>query len=200
MKDREAIYPPAVLVHCRHPLVFQAIERLLLPITCEIKPFSPSTDRALESHHWVEIFDTYTVEEWLNLAMECRLRGGKSIVILPEISRDVEIRLIYLGVHGAISIPALHEELTHAVDKVMNGHLWFQRSTLDEYVKCTKPGSGRLFSVREEQVIILISKKFSNKQIGNALGISERTVKFHVSNILQKFNAKSRRCLMQVPA
>ncbi len=200
MKDRQAIYPPAVFVHSRHPLVFQAIARLLAPVAREIKPFSRSTDRGSESHQWVVIFDTCTVEEWLNLAMECGLRGGRSIVLLPETSQDVEIRLVYLGVHGAISIPALYEELTNAVDKVMNGHLWFRRSTLDEYVKCATPGSGRIFSLREEQVIILIAKRFSNKQIGNALGISERTVKFHVSNILQKCNVKSRRCLLQVSA
>jgi DNA-binding NarL/FixJ family response regulator len=94
----------------------------------------------------------------------------------------------------------LESELPRAVDLVLNGGLWVKRSTLDEYVKrsnrCTGTGTGTLdkgLTMREEQIVLFLSKRFSNKEIGNTLKISERTVKFHVSNILQKLNVENRK-------
>jgi two-component system response regulator NreC len=118
---------------------------------------------------------------------------------MPEIPQEMELRLVYLGVNGAVLIPAVYDELKPAVDAVLEGHLWFRRGTLDEYVKRTTSKPRLIFSVREEQIIIFLAKGFSNKQIGNALDISERTVKFHVSNILRKHNLKNRRSLLDIP-
>lgn len=199
MTDQQAIRPPSVFVHSRHPLVCQTIERSLLPVTYEIKLFSQLIGLNSDGYSWVVILDAYTVEEWLDLAMQCKLRGGRSIIILPEIPQEMELRLVYLGVNGVVSIPTVYNELKHAVDAVLTGHLWFRRGALDEYVKRTTSKPGLIFSIREEQVIIFLAKGFSNKQIGNALGISERTVKFHVSNILRKCKAKNRRSLLKVP-
>ncbi len=199
MTDQQAFRPSLVFVHSRHPLVCQTIERSLLPMTYEIKLFSQLIGRNSDDCNWVVILDSYTVEEWLDITMQCKLRGGRSIIILPEISQEIELRLVYLGVNGAVLVPDVHDELTHAVDAVLKGHLWFRRGTLDEYVKRTTPRPGLIFSIREEQIIVFLAKGFSNKQIGNALGISERTVKFHVSNILRKSKVKNRRSLLEVP-
>jgi DNA-binding NarL/FixJ family response regulator len=49
------------------------------------------------------------------------------------------------------------------------------------------------FTPREEQIIPCLVEGFSNKEISQMLGISTRTVKFHVSNILRKIKVKSRR-------
>jgi DNA-binding NarL/FixJ family response regulator len=45
---------------------------------------------------------------------------------------------------------------------------------------------------REAQVLQLLAQGMANKQIAVALGISEHTVKFHVSSIYAKFGATSR--------
>jgi two-component system, NarL family, response regulator DegU len=45
---------------------------------------------------------------------------------------------------------------------------------------------------RETQIIGLIADGLSNKQIGQDLGITERTVKYHISNILRKLGLFSR--------
>jgi len=49
-----------------------------------------------------------------------------------------------------------------------------------------------IFSPREKDVLRLLKTGKSSWEIANLLGISERTVKFHVSNILFKLNAVSR--------
>jgi DNA-binding NarL/FixJ family response regulator len=45
---------------------------------------------------------------------------------------------------------------------------------------------------RELEVLELLAKGIANKEIGAHLGISEHTVKFHISSILGKFGASSR--------
>ena len=45
---------------------------------------------------------------------------------------------------------------------------------------------------RESEVLGLLSKGLANKQIAAALGISEHTVKFHVSSIYTKLNVTNR--------
>jgi DNA-binding CsgD family transcriptional regulator len=55
----------------------------------------------------------------------------------------------------------------------------------------TRLGAGPLTD-RETEVLTLLSKGFANKQIALALGISEHTVKFHVSSIYAKLGATNR--------
>ena len=45
---------------------------------------------------------------------------------------------------------------------------------------------------REREVLALIAKGLSNKAISQKLGVSEKTTKTHVSNLLAKLEAKSR--------
>ena len=47
-------------------------------------------------------------------------------------------------------------------------------------------------SAREAEVLALMSQGLANKNIADRLGISEHTVKFHVSTILSKLGASSR--------
>ena len=47
-------------------------------------------------------------------------------------------------------------------------------------------------SARERQVLHLLARGMANKQIGRALGISERTVKVHVGNIFRRLGLSDR--------
>ena len=50
-----------------------------------------------------------------------------------------------------------------------------------------------VLSVREDEIFQLIVKGKSNKEIGSQLNISVNTVKFHIKNIYEKLNIKSRK-------
>ncbi len=47
----------------------------------------------------------------------------------------------------------------------------------------------RMLSPREEEVILLVARGFTNKQIARELGIAEKTVESHLSNIYKKIGA-----------
>jgi DNA-binding NarL/FixJ family response regulator len=109
---------------------------------------------------------------------------------------DEEIRLLYLGVHGIVLAENLERDLPKAIHSVYNGDLWVSRCALNEYVsRSGHRTDGISFTGREQQVVVFLMNGFSNKEIGNSLRISERTVKFHVSNILQKLNVENRKSL-----
>jgi NarL family two-component system response regulator LiaR len=58
----------------------------------------------------------------------------------------------------------------------------------------SEPGSEVLesLSTREREVLTLMAEGFSNMQIAERLGIGEKTVKTHVSNVLSKLNVNDR--------
>src|SRR2546428_764026 len=60
----------------------------------------------------------------------------------------------------------------------------------------SKPYSN-LSSVPQDQVFQLVVRRLSNKEIADALKISERTAKFHLSNIFVKLGVNSRAALVE---
>ena len=53
---------------------------------------------------------------------------------------------------------------------------------------------------REEEVLAGVSESLSNKEIASNLNLSERTVKFHVSSLLAKFQVRGRMELLRETA
>jgi DNA-binding NarL/FixJ family response regulator len=58
---------------------------------------------------------------------------------------------------------------------------------------------GHSLTAREGQVLQLLMRRLANKEISHTLGITERTVKYHVSNILSKLQLQDRRGLLPNP-
>ena len=61
---------------------------------------------------------------------------------------------------------------------------------------CSNAKPQTSLSLRQDQVLAGITQNLSNKEIALKLNISERTVKFHVSALLQKFDVRGRVDLM----
>ena len=100
------------------------------------------------------------------------------------------------GALGALRRDAAPEELFQAVRAVAQGNAWFEPRTAAAIsrgaAKSGDPNAARDLSARELEVAGLISDGRSNKEIGQALGISEPTVKKHVGHILAKLGLQDR--------
>ena len=52
--------------------------------------------------------------------------------------------------------------------------------------------SKEILTTREMEVFSLLVKNYTTKEISNELGISEKTVRNHISNVMQKLQVTSR--------
>lgn len=91
------------------------------------------------------------------------------------------------GAEGYVLKKAAHEELLKAVREVALGGMYFSTEIQKILIQRMRfPADERILSEREKEVLKLIFEEFSNKQIGEMLYISERTVETHRKNIYQK--------------
>lgn len=86
------------------------------------------------------------------------------------------------------------EELAHAIQKIANGGIYFSDLVLDELTRFSnvkKENEETHLTQREVEIIGLIEKELSNKEIADKLYISERTVETHRKNIFRKTKTNS---------
>ncbi len=102
-------------------------------------------------------------------------------------------RSIEFGASGFIPKSLGTEEIREAVTAVLNGSVW----TPPGVEAADTPDAAvvqRLSTLTPQQVrvLMMLSEGLLNKQIAYELGVSEATVKAHVSAILQKLGVESR--------
>jgi len=81
------------------------------------------------------------------------------------------------------------KELVTAIEKIAGSGIYFSEAVLEELKKAAirkKEAEQAHLTDREIEIIRLIEKEYSNKQIAEALFISERTVETHRKNIFRK--------------
>ena len=86
------------------------------------------------------------------------------------------------------------EELTTAIEKIAAGGIYFSDQVLDEldrFSNSRKEKEEAHLTQREVEIIGLIEKEMSNKEIADTLFISERTVETHRKNIFRKTKTNS---------
>lgn len=86
------------------------------------------------------------------------------------------------------------EELAHALQKIAGGGIYFSDQVLDELTKFStvkKENEETHLTQREVEIVGLIEKELSNKEIADKLYISERTVETHRKNIFRKTKTNS---------
>lgn len=96
------------------------------------------------------------------------------------------------GAEGYVLKKSAHEELLKAVEEVMGGALYFSNEIHKILVQRLRfPEDEKILSQREKEVLNLIFEELSNREIGEQLHISERTVETHRKNIYQKTKTNS---------
>ncbi|PWS32438.1 response regulator [Pedobacter paludis] len=106
--------------------------------------------------------------------------------------KQVIREMIEAGISGYILKNTGKQELLYALSQIINGHTYFSEEVTAELMKMPthQNGTGALTN-REIEIIRLIEKELSNKQIADKLFISERTVETHRKNIFRKTSTQS---------
>jgi len=130
--------------------------------------------------------------------LESRFRDARILVVGKEAADEDLCHLVLQGAWGFINYEDIPHDLRHAVQAVSEGHLWIERNVLDKLPlyarsmpKSHQPGMAAL-TQREKMVLSLLQRRLCNKEIASTLGISERTVKFHLENVYTKLGVHDR--------
>lgn len=202
--------PIAIQAISSHPLLIRAVDEILAGL--KEYPVLPSASNEAEATSQTRsprlfILDACSLHTDLGpLAERCRSRlpGSKFLALVPPAGSNYanEIRLFYWGIEGFVQLSdTWHTELPQAIRSVLSGQFWVPSEVLTAFVTHTQAVEqtrllpGHSLTAREGQVLRLLMRRLTNKEISKALLISERTVKFHVSHIFAKLGLDDRRDL-----
>ena len=116
--------------------------------------------------------------------------SAAATLLLSDDQLNVREMRRFSRVWGILPTEASAEELTAAIHALSQGLIVGTSTLLFESEN--EPLSHGPLTDRESEVLGLVAKGLANKQIAVALGISEHTVKFHVSSIYSKLNVANR--------
>jgi DNA-binding NarL/FixJ family response regulator len=130
-----------------------------------------------------------------------RYATARLLVVGDKLKEADSYSLLRQGAKGILTYEEAREQLPLALPQVAAGGIWVPRPVLSRFVDSILSNSqGRRLRVdspnelsrREQEVLAGLLENLANKEVADRLHISERTVKFHVSNLLAKFGVRRR--------
>lgn len=127
----------------------------------------------------------------------------KALILTASCVEEDMLEALKEGAKGYLTKNAGRSSLIKAIKAVCAGEMWLDRKLMSRFFEkeiCRKLNGKdelcttlkKVLSAREQEVIRHLAKGRSNKEIAEALFISEKTVKTHLSNIFKKLNVTCR--------
>jgi DNA-binding NarL/FixJ family response regulator len=140
-----------------------------------------------------------SLRECLDVLRE-RYANARFLILDEEPTLEQTVGLLALGSHGFLSYAQIDKQLPQAVDRISRGELFFSSNVLEAYARrsiaslntANQAPAGQAITHRESQIVELVKRRLSNKEIGAVLNIQESTVKFHLSNVFSKMRVSRR--------
>lgn len=125
----------------------------------------------------------------------------RTLLLCSSISKRQIVEALQLGARGVILKESI-SQLEPAIDAVMSGQYWMNGKSISNIVEelheisedAFPQDRSRTFGLtkRETDIVSLVAQGGTNKEIANKLGISEDTVKRHLTNIFDKVGTSTR--------
>jgi DNA-binding NarL/FixJ family response regulator len=193
-----------------HPMVLDEFKRLLdgsgMQLATRVLESMLAPDlRSLEiPRATVYVVDAHAARQATGALLSNILTKNPNarLLVVGEKVREAEsYSLLRQGVKGILTYEEAREQLSPALAQVAAGGIWVPRPVLSRFVDSILSSTqGRHLraeapsdlSKRETEVLNGLLENLANKEVADRLNISERTVKFHVSNLLAKFGVRRR--------
>ncbi len=126
---------------------------------------------------------------------------GQKVAVTGDVDRDIVFEYIKLGVKGFLSCDISSNLLKKAIRAIHKGEVWYDRETssrifeefaLRQAQERAQPEILECLSKREKEVLHLVAKGLKNKDIADALHVSEKTIKTHLYHIYEKLGVENR--------
>lgn len=118
------------------------------------------------------------------------------IIVLTTFSEtDLVIGAVQAGADGYLLKDIEIEELAQAIRTVHSGQPYLHPEATRHLLQATSRPPDQAperLTKREQEVLTLLARGYTNRQIADALNITEKTVSVHVSNLLNKLELTSR--------
>ncbi|MEI6075083.1 MAG: response regulator transcription factor [Verrucomicrobiota bacterium] len=150
-----------------------------LKMFCEHKPDVVLMDGRLPGMSGVE---TLT-------ALRRQSPNARVLMLSVDEGEDDVYRAMQAGAAGYLPKSSQLQELLRAIRAIHAGQQYLP-SVLANRLK--ERGSGATLTEREREVLELVSKGLSNREVGKTIGCSETTAKWHLKNIMQKLEVTDR--------
>jgi DNA-binding NarL/FixJ family response regulator len=130
------------------------------------------------------------------IAAEVQRRALRTQLVALSAYRDETFvrGMITAGAAGYLVKEEAPARIVAAIRAAARGDGWFSPSVagwVGRYVR-QAPGDQTNLTEREKAVLWLVARGKTNKEIAQQLDVAERTVEFHMSNILRKLDVASR--------
>jgi len=109
------------------------------------------------------------------------------------------LKALAAGAKGYVDEAASAAEFVQAIRVVHQGSVWAPRRVMSIFIDRVTSSPGKIFPAgrvdftdREKEVLELLVAGRSNREIGQALQIEERTVKAHVAKLMRKVGVQNR--------
>jgi DNA-binding NarL/FixJ family response regulator len=120
----------------------------------------------------------------------------RALVYTDDSRHDTVTAALDVNVDGYVLKASPAERLFDAVSAIAAGRCYLDPAITDIAVDYARARSGDrstpVLTPRQDAILRMIGTGMANKEIAKALQISERTVKFHVSHILDRLKVRSR--------
>jgi DNA-binding NarL/FixJ family response regulator len=137
---------------------------------------------------------TYGQPDWRVVAR--LVPRARTLIIATPPDRDDAFRAICSRAYGYIDAGVEPFILRRAVHAVLAGELAYTRGVLADFVRIQLHSAQALrasqLTARQREVVALIAKGSTDKEIGQALGITTATAEKHVTNVLHKLGVPNR--------
>jgi two-component system, NarL family, response regulator YdfI len=139
--------------------------------------------------------------QFFSAASDLERAGIGVVVLIDEPSVGWTARALQAGVRAILPRESSENEIVSGVVAADRGLVLLDPEITKELASQTRTVSTASenaadsleeLTAREVEVLRLMAEGFGNKQIAARLGISDHTVKFHISSILAKLNVSSR--------
>lgn len=110
------------------------------------------------------------------------------VIWSKKIAPEVVYQLMTIGVQGVFLSSSTPEAFLECIRTVASGGTWFDKE-LDTSLAGFRTAA---LTLRETQLVIMVSQGRKNKEIAAALGLSNSTVRMYMSALFRKLGAKDR--------
>lgn len=188
-----------VLLVDDHAILSDGVKSLLEKEDYEVVFQADSAERALEflkgngADLLITDFNMPGMDGLSLIHLVKRINQNIKIIVL---SMHDEVHLVKeilkAGVNGYVLKKDTQNELLQAIREVQAGKVFLSNDINKMLiVNLQNPDEGKLLTDREREILKLIAREFTNKQIAEELFISERTVETHRKNIFKKTGTNS---------